>query len=65
MSSGFRREVTESCGLLGYYAASNDTEDRNSHHIRLLAKGITCHGYALTGLHKTTVASYSSNLTLR
>jgi hypothetical protein len=63
MSSGFHRDVTESCGLLGYYAASNNTEERNSHYIRLLVKIITCHVYALTGLHKTTVASYSSNLT--
>jgi hypothetical protein len=30
-------------------------------HIPLLAKRITCHGYALTGLHTSTVASHSSN----
>jgi hypothetical protein len=65
MNSGFRREVAENCGLLDYYAASNNTEERNSHHILVLAKRITCHGYALAGLHKTTVASYSSNLTSR
>jgi hypothetical protein len=29
MSSGFRREVAESCGLLGYYAVSTNTEERN------------------------------------
>jgi len=57
--SVFRCQVAENCVLLGYYATSNNPEKRSSHHVRVLAKPITCHGYALTGLRKCTVASYS------
>ena len=57
MNSGFRRQVAENCVRLGYYATSNNTEKRSSHHVRLLAIAITCHGYARV-FTQSTVVSY-------